>query len=351
MTSPTAEGDRPDKEYAKANPTKFRFKSKRSRRECDDEDDLDHHRSRRRRHSRDETEPSKHDEERNRRRHHHRHHRHHHRSRRHETPPPADTEPLMDEEPVSPNTAFRLSLFDAMADDEGALFWEGVYGQPIHTYPRPDGTSGSPSAEGTGGFLEAMTDEEYAEYVRTRMWEKTHQHIVEERERRERDRERRKEEERRRREDGSRKEREGEEFRRRVEESLRRGEARRAGKKWKAVWDAYLKRWDELAASKNDGPDNESRGPKDLLPWPVESGKMRHVERDEVERFWLNVPVPEGELMDTLKRERVRWHPDKIQQRFGGGAHSVDEPTMKAVTAIFQVLDRLWSEMRDKAKG
>ena len=36
-----------------------------------------------------------------------------------------------------PEAAFRESLFDAMADDEGAAFWEGVYGQPIHVYERP----------------------------------------------------------------------------------------------------------------------------------------------------------------------------------------------------------------------
>src|SRR5436853_946524 len=37
---------------------------------------------------------------------------------------------------ISPEAAFRESLFDAMADDEGAMFWESVYGQPIHNYPK-----------------------------------------------------------------------------------------------------------------------------------------------------------------------------------------------------------------------
>ncbi|KAK7548176.1 hypothetical protein IWX49DRAFT_555615 [Phyllosticta citricarpa] len=342
MTSPTAADDQPDKEYSRANPSKFRFKSKRSRKECDEED-LDHHRSRRRKHSDDGAEPSRHDDDDQRRRRHHRRHHHHrsHRSKRQETPPqPAAPAEPTEEEPLSPNTAFRLSLFDAMADDEGALFWEGVYGQPMHTYPRPS------AEEGTDGFLESMTDDEYAEYVRTKMWEKTHQHVIEERERRER----RKAEEKRRREDGARREREGEEFRRRVDESLRRGEARREGKRWKSVWDAYLQRWDDIMNANNDNnPQEQSdrRAPKHVLPWPVETGSLRHVNRDEVERFWLNVPVPDGALMDTLKKERVRWHPDKIQQRFGGG---VDEATMKAVTAIFQVVDQLWCEMREKEK-
>src|SRR5436190_10673322 len=62
--------------------------------------------------------------------HHHRHSRHrhrHHSDKRHKS---SRLEP-------SPDTAFRESLFDALADDEGAAYWESVYGQPIHIYPRP----------------------------------------------------------------------------------------------------------------------------------------------------------------------------------------------------------------------
>ncbi|KAF3144716.1 hypothetical protein TWF703_008703 [Orbilia oligospora] len=58
-----------------------------------------------------------------------------------------------------PEAAFRESLFEAMADDEGASYWEGVYGQPIHLYERP-------KVENEKGELEMMTDEEYAERSR-----------------------------------------------------------------------------------------------------------------------------------------------------------------------------------------
>lgn len=53
---------------------------------------------------------------------------------------------------------------------------------------------------------------------------------------------------------------------------------------------------------------------------------------------------PLGQLQ-ALKLERVRWHPDKVQQRFGG---AVDEGTMKVVTGVFQVVDGLVEEERKR---
>jgi hypothetical protein len=49
--------------------------------------------------------------------------------------------------------------------------------------------------------------------------------------------------------------------------------------------------------------------------------------------------------LQALKVERVRWHPDKVQQRFGG---AVDEGTMKVVTGVFQVVDDLVEEERKR---
>jgi hypothetical protein len=46
-----------------------------------------------------------------------------------------------------------------------------------------------------------------------------------------------------------------------------------------------------------------------------------------------------------LKAERVRWHPDKIQHRFGG---NVDEGTMKIVTGIFQIVDDMVEQQRKR---
>jgi len=84
------------------------------------------------------------------------------------------------------------------------------------------------------------------------------------------------------------------------------------------------------------------------IPWPVLSGRWEDVGKDEVERFFRHAEryggVREGGLGGLLKVERVRWHPDKMQQR--AGKDGVDGETMKLITAVFQVIDRMWSETK-----
>ncbi|TVY33923.1 hypothetical protein LSUB1_G007711 [Lachnellula subtilissima] len=269
---------RDNDEYRASHKSKFRFKSKRKSSHDEESRGSSRHR----------------DEER-----HHRHHKHHHRSKRRK-PSPAKDDPSLYDDTHLPNTssaqfadpdvAFRESLFDAMADDEGASFWEGVYGQPIHTYPDVK--------EGPTGELEQMTDEEYTAYVRGKMYEKTHQHLVEEKRRRD---EAKKEREKAAKE-GRREEREAQRFRSKVEE--------------------------------------------------MESGKRKDVCFKEIERFFLYAPSSgeptEMQLGKVLKTERVRWHPDKIQQKLGG--QDVAEDVLQAVTEVFQLIDRMWSEIRDQKK-
>ena len=305
--------------------SKFKFKSK-SKRKSDER-------------SRSPSEGGHHD--RNRERHRH----HHHRSKRRKSSPSTakkDDPSLYDDthlpnassdQYLDPDVAFRESLFDAMADDEGAQFWEGVYGQPIHTYPDVK--------KGPEGKLERMTEEEYTAFVRAKMYEKTHQHLIEEKARRaaaKKAREKLAKE-------GAKEEREAQKFRRKVEESLRRGEERKARKSWTEKWDAYNQKWETLGKG----------GVKVAIasiPWPVESGRRKDIDLKEVEKFFLYAPSAgqptEARLGKILKAERVRWHPDKIQQKLGG--QDVSEDVMQAVTAVFQVIDRMWSELRDAQK-
>lgn len=247
-------------------------------------------------------------------RHHRRHHRHQRRPHRSPTPPNPYEEP-----PLDPEAAFRESLFDAMADDEGADYWAAVYGQPVHVYPT--------ERVGPQGELERMTDEEYAAYVRQKMWEKTHAGLLEERARREEARKRKKEEETRQRR-----------VQREVEESLRRGEERKDRRRWADRWAEYERGWTSWD------------GTPAALAWPVESGRREDISGEAVRAFLVHGlrldEAGEKAFVSRLKDERVRWHPDKIQQRAAGG--TVDEETMRDVTAIFQFIDRLWGEMRSK---
>ncbi|KAF1991041.1 hypothetical protein K402DRAFT_389242 [Aulographum hederae CBS 113979] len=344
--------------YTKANPSKFRFKSKKKRRHDDDNDndgDKDDSGSTKRRREHHDPSPR-----------HHRSSRHHHHNHHSSKPKPEklfrgddpslyddDFEPQATEDaekepsiPFStrtadyadPKAAFRESLFDALADDEGAEYWEGVYGQPIHTYARPGGRTGA------NNWTDDLDDEAYAEYVRAQMWRKTHEHVVEERARREEMRQRQREWEKKTR--GMEEEREG--LERRVEESLRRGRERKERGRWKEAWKRYLEMWEGF---KNENADEvgEGKAVRAAIPWPVVEGSWKGVEKENVEEFFKRAPDEGADLYALLKVERVRWHPDKIQQRFGG--EDVDKDTMKAVTAVFQVVDAMWNAEREKKKS
>ncbi|KAK3333237.1 hypothetical protein B0T19DRAFT_483328 [Cercophora scortea] len=334
-------------ERGEARATKFRFKSS-SRR---------HHRSSR--HGTEHTDPV--DEAtttaeadpaapREHRRHHHRRHGHdhssthtdenkprHRRRRRSHSPSrtrsrlkppqphplPTDDNPEPEDPfhtPLDPEAAFRESLFDAMADDEGAAYWEGVYGQPIHVY---QSVLNSSTGKGT---LERMTDEEYAAYVRQRMWEKTHAGLLEERARREQQRE------------ADRRKRDGDaRIQAEMDRSLRRGEERRRKRACRGAWERYLAAWAAWEGGEVSG-----------IPWPADgrTGETE-MEPEKVKAFFTNgigrEEIGEAEFAARLKEERVRWHPDKMQQRLGG---TVDGAVMRDVTAIFQVVDGLWDDTR-----
>ncbi|KAH2474435.1 hypothetical protein KXV71_007064, partial [Aspergillus fumigatus] len=248
---------------------------------------------------------------------------------------------------LSPDTAFRESLFDALGDDEGAAYWEAVYGQPIHKYPIPS------VPKGPDGELEQMSEEEYAAYVRSRMWARTREGMLEEQERLRAERARQK----RREEESAERQRERMRFERAMEESLQRGRERRRLKVWKTVWDEYRRAWEEVNQEVNVG-EGQRRAFRNLVFWPVESGKRRDVSREAVEEFMRHAPVEvsglgNGDaadstsvLLSVLKSERIRWHPDKIQHRYG--ALGIDESVLASVTEVFQIIDHLWNETRAK---
>ena len=262
-----------------------------------------------------------------------------------------------------------------MADDEGAAYWEAVYGQPMHVYGRDQGGGGG----GEGGELEQMDDEEYAAYVRQKMWEKTHEGLLEDQARREEARRRRDQEAR-----------HARRLARDVDDSLRRGEVRRRQRAWRDRWDAYVAAWARFEDKDKNKNHDDSAGAggqaghsrhlleHDTHPaWPVESGRRAdvrghtHTNTDNdndtntndktghnttaVREFFtrgLDAAREEGDgeqdaAPRLLKDERVRWHPDKVQQRLGG---RVDEALMRDVTAVFQVVDALWADARAKAR-
>lgn len=322
---------------------RFRFKSKSSKRHSAD-DRCDHHRA----HS-----PA----------HHKRHHRHHHGNKRRRLSASTGAQAAFPHDGPSsnlnPDAAFRESLFDAMGDDEGAAYWESVYGQPIHTY------SDEKRNEETGE-LEKMNEEEYIAYVRRGMWERSWEGREARKE--ERRKEKLKEEMEQKYARRERKDRTAghsqttsNPFDIEIEESLRRGQERKEKKMWHDKWKAYVEAWDhlyQLAKSTNagtDGTDQKRVHLRDQIVWPVESGRRKDVGLPEIERFMVKSAGsrimtiednrPElDQLLSNLKVERVRWHPDKMQHRFG--SFDIDEETLKGVTEVFQVMDHLYNQRK-----
>ena len=263
-------------------------------------------------------------------------------------------------EPVEPDyshadpiTAFQESLFDALGNDEGAQYWADVYSQPIHVYSRPN-------VENSKGELEQMSDAQYAAYVKTKMWERKHPEIVQAKAQAAKQKREEEEEQTRRRED----------FIRRKEQAAwdraqRKGAGRHAGAdddgheyafagevnstngkrendaaeaEYSQAWTRYLEAWDKLKhdllaeRTTSTTPAHASK----RIPWPVLDGKP--VVKPNIEAFIRHIPTTDDQRtrLARLKIERVRWHPDKVQQRFAG---NVDEGTMKLVTGVFQIVD------------
>ncbi|KAJ6135480.1 hypothetical protein N7512_000640 [Penicillium capsulatum] len=276
-----------------------------------------------------------------------RRHRHHHRPRQ----PSPHTIPDPHARPLSPTDAFRESLFDALGDDEGAAYWESVYGQPIHTYDIPA------VPKGPDGILEQMSEEEYVAYVRARMWERTREGIAEEQERIRAERRRAKAAE----DDAQRRDSDRRAFDAAMMDSLARGAERRQMKAWDGVWAKYVASWEEIgrvfaasasasaSASIGDGEASAdgSASLRNLLFWPVLTGKRRDVSPDAVREFLVRAPKS-TDLLATLKIERVRWHPDKMQHRYG--AQGIEDAVMQSVTEVFQIVDRMWTEERERKR-
>lgn len=102
----------------------------------------------------------------------------------------------------------------------------------------------------------------------------------------------------------------------------------------------------------NGGCKREAR-----LPWPVASGKAEDVNHKAVEQFLRHSSTAitkqkergNDRLIAILKMERVRWHPDKMMQRFG--ILGIDEESLKLITAVFQSVDNLWTKLLEEARS
>lgn len=244
------------------------------------------------------------------------------------------------------DSIFREALFDALADASGAEYWERLYGQPIHVYPRP--TKIDPET----GAMEPLSDHEYVAYVRRKMWEKTHEGYLESqkemaeemrRKKREEDerqeaRFRQDEADERHRAEERRKAKERRRLQEEIDRTLRRAEDRRKKKTESSAFADYIARW------------RAWDGEQETIPWPTETGTPEGITEKSVRSFFLRgldlKALGTKTFNAQLKEHRVRWHPDKMEQKMGGRT-KVDEIIMADITMTFQVIDTLYNDTRE----
>lgn len=257
---------------------------------------------------------------------------------------PRQDKSLWDAEPtIHPEDAFRESLFDALADAEGAEYWARIYGQPIHIYPRHKFNAET-------GEYERRSDDEYVRFVQAEMYRKTQAGFREEREQRrrkaEQESQRTHEDVKRAREEKARlreKQHQAaneERLQREIDRSLRRAEERKRKLAKQHQFAEYTKLWEEW------------NGEQATIPWPTETGRRAEISEKSIRSFFvrgMDLKALGGKAFSAkLKDQRVRWHPDKMQQKMGG-KDKVEKGVMADITMTFQVIDDLWNDTR-KAK-
>lgn len=199
---------------------------------------------------------------------------------------------------------FKERLFDAMADEEGRDYWRSVYSQPIHDIDPPQ---------------DAMTDDEYAAYVRRGMWERIHARDADSRRWSARDINEK---------NGATKP--GSTFQRSAVRHSH--ESAMLNETLTKRWKDYLKDWGNLG---------EKRWTTDVVPWPTLSGRHEEVTLESIVQFLSFA----GSVVPVAKEElRRRWHPDRFQQRALKHVVESDQATtVKLVTLVAQLLNTIIS--------
>lgn len=240
--------------------------------------------------------------------------------------------------------AFREKLFDAMEIDFGQDTAYTHFNSYAHIPSRwrkrsPTGldeTDGPPDPN-------SMSDEQYAEYIREGMWEKTHKAEAEERQKRKERAQERREKEKRLREESKRLEAEAIEKRRRKREE-------KDKRKLRDTWMAYESRWLTLqnaAASSTIVPDSLDFG---FFPWPTHPPPhtIDALTKDSISAFVLS-DLHSG---DKTNKQRLRdalllYHPDRFESKYMAFVREQDRAMVKeGVGRVIRALNALTEEGR-----
>ncbi|KAG9038379.1 hypothetical protein FRB95_001791 [Tulasnella sp. JGI-2019a] len=241
---------------------------------------------------------------------------------------------------------FRAKLFDEMELDACQDAAQAMF-SGYHIPSRWRDRTGHEASGSVPQSKTMMDDEEYAEYVRRGMWERTHKADAEERVAKEKERAKRKKKEKTLREKTKEIEREEVERRRRKKEE-------RANEQFVEGWKAYERRWANLQQAAATATLVSGSLGFDDLPWPVvvdgSRTSLEGLNREVISAFLLS-PLHSAE---KSRRARVRgalllYHPDRFESRLMMGVRHKERDRVKdAVGRVARALTSLAEETNDE---
>lgn len=216
---------------------------------------------------------------------------------------------------------FRDKLFDAMDDDDRLDRLEASLNAHIPSrYSDQHQRQHQSSSSTTGLDPSQMNDEEYAEWIRKGMWERTHKSEVDAETQREREREQRRERDRRARDEIEREEKEREVKRRRIREEKEKRRKQDAYRDYKTRWD-HLTRTAASIASSSSSSSSLNLLPLTSLPWPtfLPLSTVDDLTKDSISSFLL--ASDHIDARDKTRKQRIReallaYHPDRYVGRY-----------------------------------
>lgn len=258
-------------------------------------------------------------------------------------PPPSSVKFDYKEDLQAEEDAFRAKLFDEMELDAGLDATEAKFSG----YYMPNRWKDRTGFEGSGSIPQsktAMDDEEYAEYIRRGMWERTHKAERVAREQQEKERKERKDKERKLREKT--KELENEEVERR-----RRNREAKANQQFVEGWTAYERRWSELQQATTTASLVPASMDLHALPWPIAQPitSIDDLTTEAVSAFLLS----HLHSADKPKRARLRealllYHPDRFEGRFMTAIQAdAKDRVQEAVGKVARILTSLSEALVD----
>lgn len=128
-------------------------------------------------------------------------------------------------------------------------------------------------------------------------------------------------------------------------ERKEREKAERERKEWDEIWLLYSKRWDSIKIFNIKGTSETLR---DIIPWPVKSGRWGDVTDTAVEEFFqkaLLATTDASKKSAFMRMECLKWHTDRVPKTCGG---KEDEALYELFKIVARVVIKIYAEAKSQ---